>query len=371
MRQRHSQITRRTFAGATLGALAATRRIGLFGHASAEGGRRASDAAIEAQLARLSLAEKVAQLFMVDVLDLSLTPDDAAWLTRDRPGGVILLGNNIGTPEEVAALVAAIHATNPDLPPLVAVDQEGGPVSRLAGDPAPGAVALGQLPDDEVAAFARARADYVASFGFDVNFAPVADVAYRADSIMAERAFGADPVQVAAKVAAVVAGGAESGVLHAAKHFPGHGRSPLDSHELLPEIDLSPAAWSATDALPFQAAIEAGVPIVMLGHLRYSQWDDLPTSLSGVTVEMLRGRLGFDGVIVTDDLAMAAVADRDPFAIVDWAIAAGVDWLLFGSHAVPVSDLIAYLQDQVASGTVAETRIDESVRRLLRLRFDR
>ena len=334
-------------------------------------GRQATNAAVETQLARLSLVEKVAQLFMVDVLERSLTPQDAAWLARARPGGVILLGNNIGTDDEVAAFVAAIHATNPDLPPLVAVDQEGGPISRLAGDPAPGAVALGQLPDTEVEAFARARAGYVASFGFDINFAPVADVAYRPESIMADRAFGADPAVVAAKVAAVIAGGAGSGVLDTAKHFPGHGRSPLDSHALLPEIDLSLAEWLATDALPFQAAIEAGVPIVMLGHLGYRQWDAAPTSLSPVAVAMLREQLGFDGVIVTDDLAMAAVADHDPFAIVDGAIAAGVDWLMFGSHAAPVSDLIAYLQSQVESGAVAEARINDSVRRLLRLRLDR
>ena len=349
--------------------------------AFAAGGRRGPDREVVAQvevdeaverwLGRLSLAEKVARLFMIDAPGTAMTPDYAAFLARERPGGVILLGANIGTPDEVAAYVAAIHETNPDLPPLVAVDQEGGPVARLAGDPAPGAAALGLLPAADVRSFSRARAEHVAAFGFDVNFAPVADVAYAPDSIMAARAFGSDPVLVAEKVAAAVTGAAGTGVRHAAKHFPGHGRAALDSHLVLPAIDLPLAAWRETDALPFRAAVEAGVPIVMLGHLLYSRWDDVPTSISGVAVDLLRQELGFAGVIVTDDLGMAALADLDPFAVVDRAVAAGVDLLLFATHAVPAADLIAHLRLRVETGAVPEERIDASLRRLLRLRFAR
>ena len=308
---------------------------------------------------------------MIDAPGTAMTPDYAARLARERPGGVILLGANIGAPAEFASFVAAIHATNPDLPPLVAIDEEGGPVTRLPADPAPGAAALGLLPDDDVRALAQARAAYVASFGFDVNFAPVADVAYTADSIMAGRSFGSDPATVAAKVAAYVSGAAGAGVLHAAKHFPGHGRALLDSHVTLPEIDLSLAAWRASDRLPFAAAVAAGVPIVMLGHLLYPLWDDLPTSISPVAVDLLRQELGFSGVIVTDDLGMAALADLDPFTVVDRAIAAGVDLLLFATHAAAPADLIAHLQQRVIDGVIPETRIDASLRRLLPLKLAR
>lgn len=330
---------------------------------------------VAAVLAALPLADKVAQRFMVGVGGTALGPDDAAFLTETRPGGVILLGPNIGTPAEVAAFVAAIKATNPGLPPFVAVDQEGGPVARLPGDPAPGAVALGTLPDAEVRALAAERAAFVAGFGFDVNFAPVADVAFAPDSVMADRAFGSDPELVAAKVAAAVEGGRGAGVAHAAKHFPGHGRAALDSHLALPEIDLSLEEWRATDALPFRAAIEAGVEMVMLGHLRYTRWDDAPTSISAVAVDRLRTDLGFDGIVVTDDLGsgMAALAGYDPATIVARAAAAGVDLLLFATPtpSLAPAEPIDLLRRRVAAGEVSEERLDASVRRLLRRKLGR
>ena len=365
-----SGMTRRLLLAGTAGAVAAAvggERRG--SAAGAQGAVQASAAAVEAALARLSPADKVAQLFMVDAVGTAMTPEYAERLARERPGGVILLGPNVGAPAEVRAFVEAIHATNPDLPPLVAVDQEGGPVTRLAGDPAPGAVELGLLPDAEVRALSRARAEYVAGFGFDVNFAPVADVAYQTDSSMVDRSFGADPALVAAKVAAVLAGATGTGVLHAAKHFPGHGRAMLDSHLTLPEVDLSLAEWHETDALPFRAAVGAGVPIVMLGHLRYPRWDDAPTSLSPVAVDVLQQEMGFDGVVVTDDLGMQALADIDPFAVVDRAIAAGVDLLLYAAPPVPTDQLIAHLRRRVEAGDVPMARIDSSLRRLLRLKL--
>ena len=298
-----------------------------------------------------------------------MTADEAAFLKRVRPGGVILLGANVGAPDAVAAYTAAIRATNPALPPLVAVDQEGGLVARLMNDPAPGAPTLGGLPDANVRALSAARAAHVAAFGFDVNFAPVADVAYLPDSIMAGRAFGDDPALVASKVAAAVSGTRDSGVLHAAKHFPGHGRAALDSHLTLPEIDLSLGEWRETDALPFRAAIDAGVPMVMLGHLLFPRWDAAPASISAFTVDLLRLELGFDGAVVTDDLGfgMSALAALDPLTIVDRAIDAGVDHLLFATPSLPPEELIAHLVGRVESGAVPEARIDASLRRVLRM----
>ena len=362
-------MTRRTFAGGAVGALVVARA------SRGAAGRRQDDAAVaaevEAWLARLSLEDKVARLFMFAADGTVMTPEYATRLARERSGGVILLGPNIGTPAEVTAFVAAIHDANPELPPLVAVDQEGGPVTRLAGDPAPGAVELGLLPDAEVAALSRARAEHVAAFGFDVNFAPVADVAYAPESVMADRSFGADPAVVAEKVAAAIAGVAGTRVLHAAKHFPGHGRAILDSHVALPEVDLSPDEWRATDGLPFRAAVAAGVPLVMLGHLAYPRWDDAPTSISAVAVGVLRRELGFAGVVVTDDLGMDALAGIDPFAVVDRAIAAGVDQLLYATPPVAPTELLDHLVERVEAGAVSAARLDDSLRRLLRLTVGR
>src|SRR5215213_7079042 len=185
---------------------------------------RARESDVDALVTAMTLRERAARMFMFPISGTVLSAEDGAWLGALKPAGVILVGSNFGTPEEVKFLVAAIHATNPELPPLVALDQEGGIVSRIADDPAPDAPTMGQLPAVEISALARARAERLAAYGFDVNFAPVADVAFTPDSFMTGRAFGDDPAVVARDVAAYLSGVAGTGVLHAVKHFPGRGR---------------------------------------------------------------------------------------------------------------------------------------------------
>ncbi|MBA2518505.1 MAG: beta-hexosaminidase [Chloroflexia bacterium] len=330
--------------------------------------RTTAEARVESWIERLSPAEKVAQLFTVTVAGTALTSEETAWLTEWKLGGVILVESNIGFAPELRALIAAIAATNPDLPPLISVDQEGGPVTRLYSDPVPGPAELARLPIDEVRELARVRGEFLADFGFAINYAPVADVAYEPESFMAGRALGADPATVAAKVAAIVEGTNLTPVRATAKHFPGHGRTAVDSHLALPEVDISFAEWWETDALPFRAAVEASVPLVMLGHLLYPAWDTVPSSLSGVVVEVLRDDFQFDGVIVSDDLGMDALGQIHPFAVVDQAITAGLDCLLYVTPRLPIADLIGYLIGLVETGLVPIARIDASLRRLLRLR---
>lgn len=363
-----ARLDRRTAIGALVGGatLQAARRLAL---ARQEPDAVSAASGIDGTLARLSLAERVAQLFTVPVAGSVLTSEEDAWLRAAKPGGVILTGANIGTPEEVAALTAAIRATNPALPPFVCVDQEGGIVSRVPGDPAPDAPTLGTLPPGEIAALAGNRARFLAGYGFDVNFAPVADIAWTPDSFMAGRCFGADPETVAAAVAAYVEGALGTTVHHCAKHFPGHGRPTTDSHLALPEAPLTIDEWASTDALPFVAAVDAGVPMVMLGHLAYPAWDALPTSISPVAVGLLRDRLGFAGVVVSDDLGMGALAAWGALEVVGLAIAAGLDMLLYVTPALPPADLMAHLVGLVETGVVSGDRIDESVRRILALKI--
>lgn len=333
--------------------------------------RAQEDARIEEILVNLPLNDKVAQMFMFEARGTTMTDSYAERLAAERPGGVIFVKPNIANLADVGPFVDAIHASNPSVPPLIGIDQEGGPVTRLPDDPAPSAPELGLWADEDVVNAAEARALYLRDFRFDVNFAPVADIAYDESSSMIGRTFGADPWTVAAKVAAMVQGSRRTRLLNAAKHFPGHGRTDLDSHVALPEVDVSLDEWFASDAVPFQAAVNAGVQMVMLGHLRYTRWDEAPTSLSKPTVDLLRLGLGFGGVVVTDDLGMAALADFDPFTTVDQAIYAGIDLLLYATPTANPLDLIAHLRWRVESGVIPIARIDDSVRRLLRLKVNR
>jgi beta-N-acetylhexosaminidase len=351
------RLSRRALAGVCGLALTRWHRV----HA------RESD--VDALVAAMTPRERAARMFMFPISGTVLSAQDDAWLRALKPAGVILVGSNFGSPQEVRALVAAIHATNPELPPLVALDQEGGIVSRIADDPAPDALTMGQLPAAEISTLARARAARLAAYGFDVNFAPVADVAFTPDSFMTGRAFGNDPVVVAQDVGAYLAGVDGTGVLHGVKHFPGHGRVSVDSHEALPVLDVDPATWWEEDALPFRVAGEAAVPMVMLGHLAVPSWDELPASLSSEAVRVLREDLGFTGVIVSDDLGMGALAAWTPFQIVDLAVAAGNDLLLFVVTAAERAALVDHLVARVESGDIPPERIAVSVSRLLRMQL--
>ncbi|MGI8477106.1 MAG: glycoside hydrolase family 3 N-terminal domain-containing protein [Thermomicrobiales bacterium] len=324
---------------------------------------------VEKTMARMTLTQKIAQLFVMAADSTSMTPWFAENLRTIQPGGVIFFGKNIGSTDEVDRFVNAIHETVHPLPPVISIDQEGGPVVRVPGDPAPGAVELGQLSNPDVRTMAKERAKFLAQFGFDINFAPVADVAFRPDSAMASRSFGSDPRLVADKVQAVVRGSRSGRVVGAAKHFPGHGRTSVDSHQAIPVVDISRKDWLASDALPFASAIKAGVEMIMMGHLAYTQWDTRMTSLSPVAVKALRKDLGFRGIIVTDDLGMGALAAMDPFQILDQAAAAGIDMFLYASPPAPWADLVAHLQHRVESGHLSEKRIDASVRRIATLKF--
>ncbi len=323
----------------------------------------------DAFIAVMTPRQRAARMFMLPISGTVLTAEDDARLRALQPGGVILVGGNFGTSDEIRALVAAIHATNTELPPLVALDQEGGIVSHISEDPAPDAPTLGQLPPAEIAALARARAATLAEYGFDVNFAPIADVAFNSDSFMTGRAFGDDPVSVAEDVEAYLSGVAESAVLHAVKHFPGHGRVAVDSHDALPVLDVGAATWWEEDALPFRVAVEAGVPMVMLGHLSVPSWDELPASLSPEAVRVLREELRFTGVVVSDDLGMGALASWTPFEIVDLAVAAGNDLLLFVITSVEPEAMVDHLVARVERAEIPAERMTASLRRLLRMQL--
>jgi beta-N-acetylhexosaminidase len=320
-------------------------------------------------LKQMTLRERIGQLFFFETRGNVMTPGYAADLDSIKPGGVLFLGANISTAAGLTKFITQVHASNPLVPPFVCIDQEGGPVTRLAGDPAPGAVQMGTLEDKEVRLLARERSTFLRQYGIDVNFAPVADVAYQANSMMASRSFGSDPAKVARKVVAMVNGTRSGGVIGAAKHFPGHGRTTTDSHKDIPEIDVPWADWLKTDAVPFESAIRNHVDIIMLGHLRYDRIDSRPMSLSKVAVRALQQDLGFGGLSVTDDLGMGALANWDPFDKVSQAVDAGVDVMLYGSPPTGWAPLIEHVKHMISQGLIARQEINRRAEKVVALKI--
>jgi len=257
-------------------------------------------------------------------------------LVRDlKVGGVILFSRNIESPEQVWELNRDLQreaAAAGSLPLLLAVDQEGGRVQRLKAPFTiiPPARELGtSCTPEEVERLARQVGRELALVGFNVNLAPVLDIPRTPACPLWDRAYGSSGKQVARYAMAAVRGYMSGGVIPVVKHFPGLGDTEADSHEVLP-VAKSADPLREEDLLPFRRAVHAGVPMVMTAHLSVPEWEAQPVTLSPVALqEWLRRRLRFEGVIITDDLEMGAIATRLPAPQgARAALTAGADLLL-------------------------------------------
>jgi beta-N-acetylhexosaminidase len=303
-----------------------------------------------------------------------LTPPD--WIRRqvaDGLGGVLLFAHNIAGDDQVAEATEALRAERPDL--LVAIDEEGGDVTRLdaaTGSTTPGNLALGYADDttltEQVACSIGVR---LARAGVNFNLAPDADVNANPDNpIIGVRAFGADPARVARHTAAYVRGMQAAGVAACAKHFPGHGDTTVDSHLALPVLDVPLEYLRAVDLVPFAAAVQAGIRAMMTAHITFRALDDRPATLSPVVLGLLRHELGFDGVIVSDALEMRAIAGGVGIAAgAVQALAAGCDLLCVGAddHRETLDDIRAAVTGAVIAGELPEERLVEAAGRVAAL----
>jgi beta-N-acetylhexosaminidase len=280
-------------------------------------------------------------------------------------GGLILFKRNVVSGPQVRALVEGLQA-RASIPLEIAVDQEPGTrVARLAGivPPSPSARALGRMPPERVYRYAERLGRAMAGLGVTADFAPVLDVTGASGSVIGDRSFGADPAPAGRAGTAFLRGLQAGGVAPVGKHFPGHGETTTDSHAQLPVVGSSVARLRARALPPFQAAIRAGLPGVMLGHLLVTQVDArLPASLSPVvTGRLLRQELGFRGLVVTDALEMGAIMhDRSLPAAAELAVAAGSDQVLVGADHGPVTAVIERLERAVAAGRLSGQRVREA-----------
>jgi beta-N-acetylhexosaminidase len=301
------------------------------------------------------------------------------WILAALEGGlagVTLFGPNIAGPEQVALLTAALRGACEE--PIIAIDEEGGDVTRVtywSGSPYPGNAALGAVDDPELTAQVHeAIGADLAALGINVDLAPCVDVLTTAGNpAIGTRAFGADPALVARHAAAAVTGLQSGGVAACAKHFPGHGSTRTDTHETIATIDGDLDEVRRRDLPPFSAAIAAGAVSVMPSHLRLPELTgDLPASLSAAALTgLLRGELGFTGVIISDALEMRAVSV--PFGIPEaavMAVAAGTDLLCLGRDTSEevYQAVVATLADAVRTGRLPGQRLEEAADRVAALR---
>ncbi|MEJ1092594.1 glycoside hydrolase family 3 N-terminal domain-containing protein [Microbacterium istanbulense] len=331
----------------------------------------AVDPAVQA-VAEMTTAERAASVVMghIPTTDAAALHDYMA----AGYGGFILMGANIPATQEQLRAVTAALVTDTTLPPLIAIDQEGGVVSRLPWDDFASPRQLQALPvADTRTAFDR-RAALVADIGANVNFGIVADVPADPASFISSRALGTDPESAGDRVAAAVEG--EKGhVASTIKHFPGHGAAPGDSHHGIPSTAMTLEQWRASDAVPFVAGIDADGELLMFGHLAYTSVDAAPASLSARWHEIARDELGFDGVMVTDDLGMLSSsgveAYRDPVANAVTALVAGNDLVLMvaGSTATTAPHMVDGIVRAVDDGTLPAARLQDAAERVMALRL--
>lgn len=287
-------------------------------------------------------------------------------LREQRAAGVILFRGNIISREQLRNLTGALRRVGTR--PLVAVDQEGGSVRRLPWAP-PAASQAEQLASGTVRADAAAAARALRAVGVNVSLAPVADVPSVRSSAIAPRAFSRDVAVASEAVAAAVRGWRAGGVAPTVKHFPGIGGASANTDGAVVTIKRSRAVLSAVDIPPFEAAMAAGVPLVMVGHARYPALDRyrIASQSRPIIEDLLRGELGFRGVVVTDSMeARASLATGGITKVCERAIRAGADLVLLtgrGSYA-PV---YRHLLDVARVDAAFRTRVQESSARVLRL----
>ncbi len=379
-RQEHPEVSMKPLPGEEQATAERFDRMSLPVYPEEGGEMPGPEQIVERILQQLTLRQKIGQRFITGFSGVKINSSAKDLVEQGCIGGFMLTRANIRNRAQVKALIEDLQATarahNPGIGLFIAVDQEGGRVSRLDFDtltrfPAP--YYWGEYQDPlyvEAAAYIISRE--ALSLGCNINLAPVLDLYDKPDdSIVGDRSMGINPVQVGERGVYYLFGAQRAGIAAVAKHFPGHGRTTVDSHYSLPVVEVNEKTLLNEDLLPFQMMIRHGVDAIMTAHILYPQIDpDFPVTLSTIFLRgLLRERLGFEGVIISDDIEMEALGSRySPEQIIKYAINAGVDILLeYGSF--DVLKLIDEVHTMVEAGEIDPEVIEEGARRVLRLKW--
>lgn len=336
-------------------------------------------------IAQMSLHDKVCQMFIVTPESLTGFDNVTAsgettkhCLEQYPVGGLIYFSANLESIEQTKEMLADCKKIQQDIgciPLFYAIDEEGGNVARCADSLGTTAFEPMYTYREQGIETARSNAKTIASdiaaLGFNLDFAPVADTwSNPENTVIGQRAYSDDFNETADLVAAAVKGFKEGGVYCSLKHFPGHGDTAEDSHYGTATSSKTIEELEQNEYLAFKKGIEAGADMVMIGHITMSAIDQQPASISRTMItEELRGKLGYDGVIVTDSLAMGAVSEMyEPGELVVKVVDAGADILLMPAD---MEAAVEGLEKAVAEGRISEERINESVRRILKLKDEK
>ena len=348
-----------------------------------------ADDRVEKLLAGMDLKQKVAQMFMVtpEALTGYSKVTAAGEVTKQcfiryPVGGVIYMAGNLIDTGQTRIMLSNMQDYSVEylgFPVFLGVDEEGGTVARIAGNRAFGVEDVGNISEigasgncDLAYQAGSTIGAYLSALGFNLDFAPVADVwSNKKNTVVKYRSPGSDPELVRDMVIAQIEGFKEQGILCAVKHFPGHGSTSEDSHNGAAVVERTLQELFECDLIPFKGAVQAGVPFVMVGHLSLPKVveEDVPAVFSKeIITDILRGELGFCGIVITDALDMGAVTDYYSSAqAAVMAVAAGADMLL-----MPEDFVAAYegVLNAVQRGELTQERIDESVRRILKVKLE-
>lgn len=350
----------------------------------------AIDGMTEDIVKNMTLEEKIGQMFVVSMENLdtsngnyyefrSVTPDMEQTITQFKPGGVILFSRNIESREQTKQLISDLSAAS-DIPLFVTVDEEGGDVSRIASNSNmkttsfPSMEEVGLKNDTDYAyQMGKTIGSEIKELGFNVDFAPVADVkTNESNTEIGNRSFGDDPNLVSSMVTAVVKGIQENDVSATLKHFPGHGNSSEDSHKTAVNVDNDLNRLRKVDFVPFRAGIKEGADFVMVSHISVSRVteDTVPACMSKLMIQtILRKELGFNGIAITDAMDMGAITKYyEPDEAAVNCVEAGMDMILMSTDYQSAYQAVL---DAVQDGRIDEVQIDESVKRIIRVKIKR
>lgn len=326
-----------------------------------------------------SIPEMTGQMLMTGFEGTTLNAETEDLIRNRHVGGLILFSRNYENPEQLHTLIRDLQdvatATSTGLPLFISVDQEGGRVARLT-EPFtqyPPLCCLGHAQSESLAyRFGQSLAAELLDVGINMDYAPVLDVHTNPDNpIIGDRAIASDPDTVAKLANSFIKGFKDKGMIPVGKHFPGHGDTHLDSHLDLPTVDRDAATLEAVELVPFRETIAQGLEVLMTAHVIYTAWDDKNTATFSKTIlqDILRQKLGFQGVIMSDDLEMKAVEKYFSFdAFPRMGVEAGIDMFLVCNSVEKIKILHDQLMKDVSNGTIPDVPIQQSVERILRLK---